>query len=398
MATSNYMDINDGETNNEYILRIGDLKTAGITSATWTELAAIMNEQMGTSYDKSTIAKKYRELSAKVEREAPERPDSQTNTITKTMMDMEKNRIKTRDDMAWYRSELRTSARREDFLTLFESAIEKYGATPPALPDAVKDSKNGKAVVAMLSDLHYGIEYDSALGKYSPEIARDRLMHYADQIIDFANIHNAYVCYVALMGDMVSGNIHTTVRVQNRLNLVEQIVGASEVVAEFLRKLADAFNKVYVGSVNGNHSRIDKQMEENMSAEKLDYLVTIYAKTKLTNVHEIVFKPDEYSGTAGAFDIFGHKYAFIHGDMDKRPDSTLERVRRIPGLEDSYCVLAGHMHYGMNKFDSAMYVQNGSVCGSGDDFSVRTRLVSKPCQTCFEVNAQGIGDMRTVML
>ena len=398
MATANYLDLQEGETNNEYILRVGDLKAAGITTATWGELSAIMNDQMGTAYDKNTIAKKYRELAAKTQREAPENPNAQTSAVTHAIIEMEKERIKGRDDMAYYRTEIRNSARRDDFLTLFESTIEKYGATPPAPPEAVKDSKNGKAVVAMLSDLHYGIEFKSPLGAYSPEIARTRLMKYADQIIDFANTHNAYVCYVALMGDMVSGNIHTTVRVQNRLNLVEQIVGASEVVAEFLRKLADAFNKVYVGSVNGNHSRIDKQMEENMAAEKLDSLVTVYAKTKLANVHEIVFEEDEYSGTAGAFNVCGHKYAFVHGDMDKKPDATLERVRRIPGLENSYAVLGAHMHYGMSKFDSAMYLQNGSVCGSGDDFSVKTRLVSKPCQVCFEANTNGIGDVRTVML
>lgn len=93
-----------------------------------------------------------------------------------------------------------------------------------------------KAVYAMLSDIHYGIAFDCYSGKYDSAIARERVMRYADEIIHVGRLHRASHCYVSLMGDLISGVIHTTIRVENRENLIEQVVGVSELVSDFLYK------------------------------------------------------------------------------------------------------------------------------------------------------------------
>ena len=88
----------------------------------------------------------------------------------------------------------------------------------------------------MLSDIHYGIAFDSYSGKYNSAIARERVMNYADEIIRIGHINKVSNCFVSLMGDLISGVIHTTIRVENRENLIEQVVGVSELVADFLYK------------------------------------------------------------------------------------------------------------------------------------------------------------------
>lgn len=53
-------------------------------------------------------------------------------------------------------------------------------------------------------------------------------MHYADAIIRIGKDSGAKDCYVSLMGDLISGVIHTTIRIENRENLIEQVTGVSE--------------------------------------------------------------------------------------------------------------------------------------------------------------------------
>lgn len=87
-------------------------------------------------------------------------------------------------------------------------------------------------------------------------------MHYADEIIRIGHLNGAKDCYISLMGDLISGVIHTTIRIENRENLIQQVVGVSELIAAFLYKLAGSFERVIVNSVDGNHSRIDTSAED----------------------------------------------------------------------------------------------------------------------------------------
>lgn len=82
-------------------------------------------------------------------------------------------------------------------------------------------------------------------------------MLYADSIIRIGKNAGAQDCYVSLMGDLISGVIHTTIRIENRENLIEQVVGVSELIAAFLQRLSTHFENVIVNSVDGNHSRVE---------------------------------------------------------------------------------------------------------------------------------------------
>ena len=100
----------------------------------------------------------------------------------------------------------------------------------------------------MLSDIHYGISFNSSGGKYNPELAKERVMKYAEDIITIAINNNIYTCYVSLMGDLISGSIHQPIRIENREDIIHQVIGVSELVASFLYRLSQEFDVVYVNS------------------------------------------------------------------------------------------------------------------------------------------------------
>lgn len=87
-------------------------------------------------------------------------------------------------------------------------------------------------------------------------------MSYADSIIRIGKNAGAQDCYVSLMGDLISGVIHTTIRIENRENLIEQVVGVSELIAAFLQRLSTHFENVIVNSVDGNHSRVELSTDD----------------------------------------------------------------------------------------------------------------------------------------
>lgn len=230
----------------------------------------------------------------------------------------------------------------------------------------------GKAVYAMVSDIHYGIAFNSYAGQYDSDVATKRLMEYANQIIRIGKNAGAKDCYVSLMGDLISGVIHTTIRIENRENLIEQVVGVSELIAAFLHRLSTHFENVVVNSVDGNHSRVDFSADDALRAEKLDALIPWYCKAKLCNIPNIHFQDNALDSSIGMFSIMGKTYISVHGDMDADLKASVQRIEPMIGRKIDY-MLAGHMHVAELRIENTGFIRNGSVCGSGDEYTVKKR-------------------------
>lgn len=230
----------------------------------------------------------------------------------------------------------------------------------------------GKAVYAMVSDIHYGIAFSSYAGQYDSDVATKRLMEYANQIIRIGKNAGAKDCYVSLMGDLISGVIHTTIRIENRENLIEQVVGVSELIAAFLHRLSTHFENVVVNSVDGNHSRIDFSADDALRAEKLDALIPWYCKAKLYNIQNVHFQDNALDSSIGMFSIMGKTYISVHGDMDADLKASVQRIEPMIGRKIDY-MLAGHMHVAELRIENTGFIRNGSVCGSGDEYTVKKR-------------------------
>lgn len=388
------------------LYQLGQDKEHGKLQTTWDEIAAMMNELFRSGVKPETESswrKKYTKLRDSIEQGQVEVPtkDEADNVIDFAPMrnvirDMEKERMRQRDERIAYTRELRSQSRQDAILDLFRETIRSFPKIEPH--KAPKDAQRQKAVYAMLSDIHYGLAFSSYVGEYNSDIAKDRVMRYADEIVLAGKREKASVCFVSLMGDMISGIIHPTIRIENKENAIEQVVGVSELVATFLYYLSGHFERVFVNSVDGNHSRLDENLENSLRKEKLDALIPWYCQAKLAKQDNIVFADASFDATVATFEIGRKLFVAVHGDMEKDLKTTANALEKVMGRHIDY-LLAGHMHVPEMRAEDTMYIRNGSVCGSGDEYTMKKRLFCPPYQVFMILNDVGeVESIHTVNL
>jgi len=244
-------------------------------------------------------------------------------------------------------------------------------------------------LIVCLSDLHIGATYYGFDGCYNSDIAKNRLNEYLQNIVEMQKTHNAKNCYVVLLGDEISGNIHKTISVTNKEDVIEQVKLACEYISDFIYELGKYFEYVEVHSVSGNHSRIDKK-EDALLSERLDSLIPWFVKSMLKNTENIKIVDEEIDNTIATFFVRDKLYFGVHGDFDSTSDAAIAKLTLWAKMTP-YCVLCGHKHYPeMTDVSGIKVVQSGSLGGSGDDFTRSKRLTGKPSQTVLVVNEKGI--------
>ena len=62
---------------------------------------------------------------------------------------------------------------------------------------------------------------------------KKRLNQLLNEVVAIQKMHNSENCFISLQGDMLSGNIHKTIQVTNRENVIEQIKLAAELITSF---------------------------------------------------------------------------------------------------------------------------------------------------------------------
>ena len=373
------------------LFQLGSQKESGAVNATWDEIADVMNglfRQNMKPETESSWRKKYvrlRDAITEGELEVP--PESiDENVLRDFFHDLDKAHQRMRDERLVYTRQIRSQSRQDQILQLFRETIQ---ALPPATLDRkVLEYDGDKAIYAMLSDLHYGLKFRSYAGEYNTTIAEERVMAYADEIIRTARREQARFCFVSLMGDMVSGIIHQTIRVENQENIIDQVVHVSELVAKFLFHLSGHFENVFVNSVDGNHSRLEPNLENALRGERLDSLIPWYCKSKLDNQPNITFLDNEIDSSVASFRIGSKLYIAVHGDLEKEPKTSVINIERSCREHIDY-FLSAHLHVPEVRVEETMYIRNGSVCGSGDDYTMKKRLFGPPCQVFMVLNNTG---------
>ena len=309
---------------------------------------------------------------------------------------IEKAIVKLRDQRLSLNRTIRSEARKESLLDIVKEKLGPYESEPLKMTHRA-DVNTNKAVYALIGDVHYGISFNNSIGVYNPQVCKQRLMDYCSEIIEIGKQNKANTCYVSLLGDMISGIAHQTIRIENKENVVEQIIGVSEIIASVLHNISLYFDYVYVNSVNGNHSRIIMNPDDSLNSERLDSLILYICKARLSNNTNVLFVDNEIDPSIGSFVIFDKTYISVHGDFDKNIKDSKFRIETLYGEHIDYFI-NGHMHVAEMKQEDCMYIQNGSVCGSGDEYTVRKRLFGPPTQTCLVGSERGVDSIHVIKL
>lgn len=378
----------------EALLKDCSDKVQKITDIEWSEL--ISKYDLSVHYD--TLRKSSQFITGgafvseyynwKASKDKNTNEDEYLKKIRLEKQEIQKEKRKLFDERLDINKRLREESRLETTIEKIEDMLsdiggERYITYSPTV------SESGNDMIVCLSDLHIGASFYNFDGCYDSNIAKERLNMYLAEIVDIQKCHNAENCVVMLLGDLVSGNIHKTISITNKENVIDQVKLTCEYISDFVYELGKYFKTVELRGVSGNHSRIDEK-EDALLSERLDALIIWFIKTMLKNVPNIVVIDENIDDTLSSFTLRDKLYYGVHGDFDGTNTNAVAKLV-LWSKNTPYCILCGHKHYpAMTDVSGVKIVQSGSMAGSGDEHTRQKRLTGEPSQTVLVVNEKGI--------
>lgn len=307
--------------------------------------------------------------------------------LDKKIVELKIERQKFFDQRNAFNKLVRERARKEEFDDILKYAIEDGKFKTLERGDTCFfDSDND--LICSLSDIHYGASFSNHWGTYDSDVCARRMSEYAQKIIEIGATHHSNNCVVCMNGDLISGSIHKAIQVSNKEDLIQQVVGVSELIAQFLCELSREFGTVFVCSVAGNHSRIEDK-DDAMMSERLDDLVEWWLRARLENIDNVNFDlASKIDCSMYKFVLRGKLYVGVHGDYE----ASLSGVQSLQAMVGSeiYAVLLGHKHH--NQTDNIQGVKTlmcGSLMGM-DEYCVQKRIYGVPSQMVAVCDENGI--------
>lgn len=333
---------------------------------------------MGTEYTESKFRKQRQAFDKMLEANRAKFVDSdnQLKEIQVQTRELERAKIKFRDERNAWQKQNYTDARVEEKLDLLENELLSLGNVNFDIHDNVTiDSDND--ILIILSDLHIGQCFSSMWGEYNSDVAKRRLNQLLNEIISIQKLHNSEKCYVSCQGDLLSGNIHKSIQVSNRENVIEQIKIATELISSFCYELTKYFETVFMSNVSGNHSRMDRK-DDAIHDERMDDIISWGIELSLKHIDNFhVLKRNLDTGIAD-LSIRGKSYIAVHGDCDTFSKSGVSNLCMSLGFLP-YAITFGHLHTcSVDETNGVKMIRGGSLAGCGDSYTVEKRLTGKP--------------------
>lgn len=381
------------ENEEQYLFRLGEAKEAGLLDMGWEEIADVMNREFRIDESDYRGSSAYRKQYNVVRKFLDAGVFSENADVEEDYRlrkeELQKEKQKLSDERVALNKLLREEARFEENLSIIERAIKNNSeATLPPVKNRIES--NGCDLIVQLTDIHYGLDVSSYFGEYNPEVAAQRMSDYLAEIISIAKTHKAGDVYVLLGGDELNGNIHPTVQLQNRENIVDQVIKVSELIADFIYELSKHFNTVYVNSVSGNHSRVGNK-DQVLRGERMDDLIPWYIQARLGHIDSIKYiGENNYDPTIANFTVRGKQYWMVHGDYDRFSEAGLQRLVMMIGVIPE-AIFFGHLHKcSYDDISNVKLIRSGSFCGTADDYTVSKRITGKASQMVTVVDGDGV--------
>ena len=344
----------------------------------------------GNCFSASEVRKRMYGMKAIIEAIERDGEESIRDADTLSALDAKKielqmERQKFYDQRNAFNRLIRERSRQEELNEILVEAV-RFGNLPQLHYERFDIAPSDNDLLVSLNDIHYGANVSNF---WNSDVCREMMCRYLDRIISIGETHRSENCVVWANGDEISGNIHQSIAVTNKENVIEQIKGVSELIAEFLAELSRHFNNVTFVSVAGNHSRIEPNKDRALISERLDDLVEWYLGARLQNFENVTIGGGEkIDHTIYLVDVRGQTYCGVHGDFDGST-SKVQALQAMAG-RPIYAVLSGHLHH--NKIDEVQGVKTimaGSFLGM-DDYCVQKRIVGRAEQMVCVCDENGV--------
>lgn len=381
------------ENEEQFIWRLGQAKDSGILDLDWNEIADIINKECRTDEteyrSEAAYRKKYQ--CAKMFFEADvfgqySDEDAYIKELRDAKFELRKEKQKMFDERTELNRKLREQARRESFIDL---VTDKISNVEPLELNYIERQliESDNDLICHLTDLHAGININHWYNTFNMDVLKERLTNYLDQLFLIQRRHNSENCYLVI-GEIMSGLIHETIRLENNENVIQQFILVSSLLSETISEMALHFNKVYVYVTPGNHSRVIANKDNSLHGENFDILLPHYLKASLQNYDNVLIKDNRKDCDIAIFDVRGNNIFAVHGDKDN-VDNVVQKFTMIFGMKPDI-VLMGHRHTNaLTTVYDTKVIQSGCVSGS-DNYCIDKRLKNRPEQTVSVVSESGL--------
>lgn len=287
--------------------------------------------------------------------------------------------------------------------------LAKVQPTPPKwMISQAKNVRTPGVPMTIWSDWHWGevvnAEEVGGVNSYNKEVATARVRDLVKRTISLAKDHMVRPSYpgivICLGGDMITGAIHEELALTNWGTVQEQFLQVQENLIWALEQMANAFGKVFVPCVVGNHGRntIKSHMKgrvfQNYEWNLYQQLERHFRRDKRLQF----LVPNE---TDAYFTVLGHRFLLTHGDTlgVKGGDGIIGvlgpiargafKVGRSEAQigRDFDTLLMGHYHTYIPRGDAVPAIVNGSLIGYGEYARLGLRVpYSRPSQALWFVH------------
>ena len=364
---------------------------------TFQECGDLLNEVSGEDFSEAKWRRPvqhYLEIQEYLEQENPTGVSSDVlEEIELEKIELQKQQIRMRDQKRELNAIIRRQARLENLEDYFKEVTENFeGVSLPKTKSNVDDKKEAAIVI---SDWHIGMKFDGRFNTFNHEVAEQRIAKVKDKTLDTVRKENIDTLHIANLGDMISGGIHVSTRVQAEEDVIQQVIRASEYLKQFVKTFLDEGIQVKYYNIIGNHGRYQSNKSEVAGIEEnFEKLILTILDTAFSNY-------DNYNSTGcrdGIIEteISGQKIILAHGDYDKSTNAAL-RLPQLFSYVPNY-IISGHIHHSTSKdFGVTEHIVNPSLIGA-DDYATGGRFGGKPGQKLILFNETDIESITTIKL
>ena len=370
------------ESDDEYFYRVCQMKES--LGFTWPQMAEIFNEEFGCNKGDTAYRKRWAAFKSVFEANADKLvgEDKYLEEIKQATDELYKAKRQLYDQRREYNKLLVSDARADN---LTERLIEAANVVPlKNYSDmfVLNERSSNKEALLCISDWHYGATSNNIWNTYNVDICKQRVAKLFTKTVNALQEHNIQTLHIVLLGDLVSGAIHTGVRVASEENTCEQLMHVSEMIANFINELSVYVDNINVYSTYGNHARTVQDKKDSVHADNMERIIPWWLRQRLMNNSKVNIIDNEYYEFV-YFDICGYHVVCTHGDLDKLKDIgiTINSIfSKKYGKSIDY-TFSGDKHH-IESFEQFGIESTlvGSLCGT-DEYANNRRLYSNPTQT-----------------
>ena len=389
----------ENETFEDYRIRVYKMKQAGTCDFKWTEIAEMFGEVFGVYKDESKWRKEAKELLVTSVESITSDNEMEREKMEDLIRKYKMERVKLSDERVQNNAYIRQLSREE---TIIE--IAKYTAEQMSGKKFLKEYEpkpevtNSKEAIIQISDWHYGIEIDNFLNKFNTTVCIERINKLLTEAKEYFAHNPVKKIYVTNLGDLIAGRIHSTIRLQSRIDVITQCLHISEILAEFLNQLSECAPVEYFDCLD-NHSRLEPNKAEHLDLESLARIIPWHLKFRFANNDRININTNLIDDDIIAFKVFDGKYVVggVHGHKDK-PGKVVENLTLMTKIKFDLILSAHFHHFSGDEQNETLVLSNGSLMGT-DKYALDLRLSSKPSQNIILIDDKSVmADIHRVVL